>query len=143
MKYGIEVEGRLRGVKTLFMDANEPVQKVLDFLYSDEGRGIGHIYICDHENTLNYRQVAYLFKGFHVTLEVSKVEGPELRLGTENLSIMFRIDLCPTKAIYKSISLLSSLFDQVKIEKDKKVYVFPFSSVITTLPNEFEGDVEI
>ena len=141
MKIGIEVEGRLRGIKTLFITAgNDDVRTAIDVLYSDAGRGIGHVYISDPENTLSCRIISNVFMGFHVTLDVTEVKDYCPR---DNISIMFRIDKCPQDKIYDSINNLRLDLDQVKVERDRNVIIFPMRSALITSPAEFEGDIEI
>ena len=140
MKIGVEVEGRLRGIKTLFMDASEGYCKAIDVLASEAGRGIGHIYISDPENTLSYRIVSNVFMGFHVTLDVTEVKEYCSR---DNITLMLRIDKCPQNRIFDSIKYLRSDLDQIKIERDRQVVILPMSCALTTEPHEFEGDIEI
>jgi hypothetical protein len=123
MKIGIECEGRLRGIKTLFMNADEDLLKAADILVE---RGIGH--------------VSNFFQNAHVTLDVTEVKDYCPR---DNISIMFRIDKCPQDKIFDSIKNLRSDLDQIKIERDRQVVILPISCALTTEPHEFEGDIEL
>jgi len=137
MHIGIEVEGRLRGIKTLFINADEDLLKAADILVE---RGIGHVYISDPDNKLSYRVTSNFFQNAHVTLDVTEVKDYCPR---DNISIMFRIDKCPQDKIFDSIKNLRSDLDQVKVERDRHVIIFPMCSALITEPNEFEGDIEL
>ena len=132
MKIGVECEGRLRGVPTLFCGAHEireARQLIRQHVY------VSHVYISDNGNTLDYLTVSSLFAGLLVTLDVTRVGDPR----PVNISIMLRID---GGDAYDSMSRLTKE-DQVKFERDRHVIVLPMTAAITTMPQEFEGDVEI
>lgn len=137
-KIGIEVEGRLRGVPTLFLSAGvDNLVLAADMLIRDTGKPC-HVYISDELNTLDYEDVGRLFDQCLVTMDVTQVIGVRPR----NVTIMFRIDKCPQEHIFDSTSRLD-MNDQIKIERDQNVYVLPFNSAILTFPHEFAGDKEI
>jgi len=137
MKIGLEAEGRLKGIKTLFIEAHESFLKALEVL---KDKGIGHIYISDQRNLLSYAEITYVFRDYHVTLDITRVKDDWIG---DNISIMFRVDLCLKEAIYNSILNLKSERDQIKIEKDRHVFVFPMNCAMIAIPDDFAGDVEV
>lgn len=127
MKIGIEVEGRLKGMPTLFCEAAD-LAKAID---EAKSRGITHIYVSDNQNSLPYS--AFDSQQLYFTLDVTKVR-KELR--PYNLSLMLRLEA------YDDVSQLNDN-DQIKFERNRMVSVFPMTSAITTSPADFAGDIEI
>lgn len=133
MKIGIEVEGRLRGVPTLFCGAHE-IHEARRLILQNR-LNVSHVYISDNGNTLDYLTVSSLFAGLLVTLDVTCVGGPR----PANISIMLRID---GGDAYDSVNRLTAE-DQIKFERDRHVIVLPMTAAITTQPHEFEGDADL
>lgn len=139
MKIGIEVEGRLKGIPTLFCNASEFLNKKEIISNLLHAYSLQHLYISDHENTLSY-QIPELTVSPIITIEVSQVSA-SARL--KNLMLMYRIDKTPVGSIvFDSLARLIPT-DQIKIEKNKKVFVWTMNSAIITEPTEFEEDKEI
>jgi hypothetical protein len=150
MKIGVEVEGRLKGIRTLFIEAetvHENLEKVRAALRTNN---IGHLYISDPTGILTYEEVGRLFE-CHVTLDVTRTRA-ESR--PPNISLMLRVDpfayewrgqnemLVPPYWTFTDIERLHEN-DQLKFERNNKVYVFPMTSAILTKPEDFSGDIEL
>ena len=77
MKFGIEVEGRLKGLRTLFMSAEEFQSHVLSsILAKHPWMHLQQVYVCDHGNELLYNNSALgqaELMGLFVTLEVTMI----------------------------------------------------------------------
>lgn len=145
MKIGTEVEGRFKGLLTLFLDADEAiaffnrpslVKAVDDPMVKEMIPKVRHIYISDHGNKLSPDE-ACITKwgelGFVVCIERTHV---------------YNMDTWPP---YVSIMLVieSSSFwnlrniDQVKFTLNKLVACAPVESMIATRPEDFANDIEI
>jgi hypothetical protein len=133
MKIGIEVEGRLRGVPTLFCDADYFIEYPDEVKSALELHGLRHCYISDTKNDLAYPYVGSKLAGFLVTMDVTKVFDLTL---PKNVTLMVR---------NPSFSDLQRLRpdDQIKYEENRQVFVFPVGSAIKTQPHEFANDQEI
>lgn len=137
MKLGIEVEGRLRGVPTLFCDADFDVEKLTAALRK---HAVSHVYISDNTNKLSYRSIGTLLRGYLVTLDVTEVlKEPR----PANVSLMLRLDGDGDPLpLFDQVSRLTKE-DQIKFECDRNVIVLPMTAAIFTQPAEFEGDIEV
>jgi hypothetical protein len=126
-KIGIEVEGRFKGIKTLFIQAEE---------FDDAlriPRECNHIYISDNENTLDLSAEEWdaWTERWLITVDVTDVcETPR-----PGLNIMLRID-------HPSFWYLKPT-DQIKFEQDKNVWTIPVESMYRTFPEDFEGDIQL
>jgi hypothetical protein len=137
MKVGIECEGILKGLKTLFIETNE-LDKALDFL--NKPNNIEQIYISDHDNKIvDYQFYCNLLPRYSITIEQTQITVQDI---PRKIHLILRVDKCPSHLMFYSVRLLRP-WDQIKFEKEKLVYIFPMSSVIKTTPDEFEGDIEI
>ena len=134
MKLGIEVEGRLRGIPTLFCNADFDVEELFANLRKHP---VSHVYISDNTNKLSYRGIGALLKGYLVTLDVTEVRAEE---PPANVSLMLRID--DIQDAWTSVSRLTKE-DQIKFEFDRNVIVLPMTAAILTNPSEFAGDIEL
>ena len=127
MKLGIEVEGRFKGIPTLFLSA-------MEFLKAEWcGHKQQHVYVSDHDNTLPYELFSkYPTRVF--TLELTQVK-PEPRPGN-----VFLMLLLPG---YESVSKLNP-GDQFKFhDEQRNVLCATQQSLIATSSEEFENDVEL
>ena len=135
MKVGREAEGRFKGIMTLFIDASE----VMDCIKIEETvkqYNIGHIYISDRENTLDYSTVHALFADDMVTLDVTEVRDEELY---DNITIILTLP----HSYWDSIKNMRST-DQIKFHShNRDVKCVTMQSFVTTDPSEFLGDIEI
>lgn len=137
MKLGIEVEGRLRGVPTLFCNADFDTQELLANLRKHP---VSHVYISDNTNKLGYHGIGALLRGYMVTLDVTEVRA-ESR--PANVSLMLRLDGDGSLLqLFEQVSRLTKE-DQIKFERDRNVIVLPMTAAIFTQPSEFAGDVEL
>jgi hypothetical protein len=138
MKHGVEVEGRLKGVPTIFVDAQEYLvypERVKQALADHK---TSHLYISDPENVLPYN----LDLDCLVTLDVTRVRyGAQLR--PSNVLLMLRIDPNRPDAWEFDDLLLLGENDQIKFEQNQHVYVFPWSNAIKTQPEDFNSDVTL
>jgi len=128
MKIGIEVEGQFKGLPMIFCEADEigcAITEALD-------RGVDHLYISDKENKLDYDLTGMQIAPLVATVEVTKVTGPR----PNNVMLMLR------DPSYAEVEKLS-VFDQIKFERDRRVFVFPMAACHHTYPDDFAGDKEI
>ena len=132
-KIGVEVEGRLRGVPTFFIDAEElDASAVAKFI----NLGVSHIYISDRYNTLNYNEVGHAFEGYLVTLDVTAVK--EVSRPT-NVTLM----LSMPHGYWDSVQRLRP-DDQVKFHsEDRNVLCVSARNLVATQPIEFLADREL
>lgn len=137
-KLGIEVEGRLRGVPTLFTDAiamarDGGADKVMTAMRQHE---VTHVYISDRLNVLDYQQVGRWFGGYQVTLDVTKVAK---QLRPANVTIILTLP----HEYWESVANLGPQ-DQVKFHsEDRHVLCATMHSFVPTHPSEFEGDTDL
>ena len=133
MKYGIEVEGRFKGLKTLFMSAPEmmacTVERILGYA---EERKVQQIYISDLEGLVlkQNRTLKALAKDYIVTLEVSSVQAEV----PAYVNIMLNLK-CETPMQFLKEG------DQIKISQDQNVWAISVENMIRTVPEDFHGDV--
>ena len=127
MKIGIEVEGRFKGIKTLFMSAEEYL------VFNDNvEQQFNAIYISDIENVLPLQSVNLkaLHEKYLITIERSWVDKVPAYL-----NIVLHIDI-------PSVWTLKPT-DQIKFEKDLTVKTIPLENLYTTYPADFEQDKQI
>lgn len=130
MKVGIEVEGRFKGVPTLFCGAHEYLKGIAEA----KKQGVSHIYISDNKNKLAYHNPALANCGLLVTLDVTEVQGCLDR--PSNITLMLRLEGYPQVRRLKDC-------DQVKFEAKRNVVVLPMYNSINTSPHEFLGDRKV
>jgi len=131
-KLGLEVEGRLRGVKTLFIGASE-IEAAKAYLSLNP---ISHVYISDPENTLNYVVAGWLFADSLVTLDVTAVRA-EVR--PTNVMVI----LTMPHSYWDSVERLRP-DDQIKFHSEgRNVLCAPVRNFVPTQPIEFLGDIEL
>ena len=134
MKYGLEVEGKFKGIPTLFCTHIEIEDALL--WWNGKRLHIEQVYIsCEDYNDLpeSIEEICESFYPLLVTLDT--VNLPRT-IRIPNLSIMLR------NPEYRTVSLLTDN-DQVKFDKDNNVIVFPMSGSIYTKPSDFLNDVTI
>lgn len=160
MKIGIEVEGRLRGIKTLFMNHEELMQAFHHTQGSPTafGRwlhtyanqyGASHIYISDHTNQITPHFFGEYIGPFLdmksrllVTLEVTDYSESwyELRRQYPSLGFMIHVEGKP------SLWGLEPL-DQIKFSQETSrgptVLCATRLSFQRTHPEEFQNDIEL
>lgn len=143
MKLGLEVEGRFKGLRTLFMSADEarqildkadaievsPSEKALRALLEVQA-----VYISDHDNTLSPTDAVFDLlreSSLVITIEVTKV----FQTWPEDINLMLTVDS-------SSFWFLRDI-DQVKFSKDQNVYAVTKENMSRTHPNEFYQDIEL
>jgi hypothetical protein len=134
MKIGIEVEGRLSGIKTLFVSAEEfseiTANQKLSNLYVEHG--FTQLYISDHLNVLKLTSTIFeeLADHFIITVEVTEVAEY-----SDYVNIMLAIESKSFWNLRKT--------DQIKFSDDMHVYSATIENMYYTTPDEFEGDVTL
>lgn len=155
MRLGYEVEGRLKSIYTLFMDAKEAKEffqfKSLKERAVPAGSAntierVKHVYISDHENTIGcladclYR---WLDMGMPVTLEVTNVWFREKY--PANVMFMLNIKDKSSDLFTSSFSRLAET-DQIKFAVPSgvgfQVWCVTKENMTKTLPEDFDGDIE-
>jgi hypothetical protein len=146
MKIGIEVEGRLRGIKTIFIDHTETTS-LKDLLDTDARLAhIGHIYISDIPSTWdesNLMPLGWVFDGYTITMEVTNSLMDRSVLPS-NISLMLNVEGIGDdgSSFYEHIeNLLPD--DQVKFNNGLNVLCVSKRHFIQTTPAEFLDDTEI
>lgn len=151
-KVGIEVEGRLKGTRTLFMGADEYLEAATEGTLADTLRRASamHLYVSDNSNRLHLDVVsAFLARevpGLLATVDVTAVTSTLFKM--PNLTVMLRYPFSIQS--YKHLRPT----DQVKFElpydhnmantDTRNVLVFPAANYLAlTEPHEFAGDVEL
>jgi hypothetical protein len=143
MKLGLEVEGRLRGLPTLFLGAAyvEKAVAFLKHLSENNQQAPGHVYISDNDNILDYVDVSDLFPTKLVTLDVTEIQYDSPLDIPENIVIMLRLK-GSDHDIFENVVRLRST-DMIKIEHERNVFCFTVGSAMLTEPHEFDDDVEV
>lgn len=133
MRVGLEVEGRLRGVRTLFLDASELSVNVNTVA---KASGVTHIRIRDLQNELNYFRInAFIEASFLITLDVTAVFAPP----PPNIGIVLTMPY----TYWQSLKHLR-LTDQVRFHDQKrKTMVVSLRHFDPTQPEEFDYDQEL
>ena len=134
MKIGIEVEGRLCGLKTIFCNELEFVVHYSDLwaaLYKHTD--IKQIYISDLNNTidLNGEKLQELAADWFVTVERTEID----HRTPINISVMLNIDNDSFNHLNRN--------DQIKFSNDLLVYATTVRNMTVTQPIEFSGDTLI
>jgi hypothetical protein len=130
MKVGIEVEGRFKGLKTLFVDYSE--------LYSDDVNAVAdeyncqQIYISDLTNYLDLSEdLTYINDKFIITIERTVISNKV----NPRLNIMLHIE-------NESFWLLKPN-DQIKFSREQFVFATPKDTMFVTLPTDFDQDINV
>lgn len=139
-KIGIEVEGKYAedNLRTYFCSAEEYLNDdyALDKIIN---AGVEHVYISDHLNQLDLETLAYDFEGVPliVTVELTQLTA----LPPARIEIFWNA----TQASYAQGHTINFLrpHDQVKVENEKTVFSWVVGHAVVTLPEDFEGDVEV
>lgn len=140
MKYGIEVEGRMRGVPTLFVDASEinTMSGLVFVLENLDDKGIRHLYVSDRDNTMDPDIVGNhaTFHGIQVTLDVTALAKP---VTATNITVI----LTMPHSFWASVNNLGA-DDQIKFHSINRDVLCATKRVfVPTSPAEFEGDVPL
>lgn len=139
MKYGIEVEGRLKGVPTIFVGADEFVTDPDSIYKAMRDHSVSHLYISDPDNIVPYTTD---FGKILVTLDMTRVRYDNTRRPA-NVLLMLRIDPAQKQGWEFADLVLLRDGDQIKFERNQFVFVFPWSARIATNPSEFVDDITL
>lgn len=132
MKFGIEVEGRFKGIKTIFMDQNEIVDNLNLQLFKLFNANA--LYISDLNDELTFKEITKLYKISEKYLV--SIETTSKRLCKyKNFHIILRID---NSDFFKLKNT-----DQIKFEHCKSVYTITKENMFKTKPKDFNNDKEI
>jgi hypothetical protein len=139
-KLGIEVEGRFKGLLTLFLDAGELTEdneeKILSVL--KRNLRIQQVYISDLENTLllGVKKLKPFLKKLSdlvfITVETK-------HLGKAPLPFYLNIMLAVEHPSFWNLRPT----DQVKFSQGQKVFAIPVESMYKTEPSDFVDDINI
>lgn len=140
MKVGIEVEGALRGVFTLFCQAEE--FKVDSSLIGNQlkKQGCSHLYISDHKGILDDDDVHAIHALLGVTATIEVLTIPNI-IRYSSIHYMLAVPVDPV-----GLGLFTGLTrhgDQVKFTHDRYVATALISAFDRTTPEEFEQDREL
>lgn len=155
MKLGTEVEGRFKGLETLFVSAKEALDH-LDREPEDliarlnkicEGTSYKplQVYISDHEGELNYlSKVLNTLSslGLMVTLEVTEV-GQSRDLYPKNVSLILSCTDTAEGSAYATSFFNLALTDQVKFSIGQYVFCATKETFMVTTPLDFDADEEV
>ena len=154
MKLGKEVEGRLKGLYTLFMDGKEArtffefkslKERAFPLGSADSIEEVEHIYVSDLDSCMTPDAECFAkWKefGLKVTLEVDRVSLREDY--PDNVTVMLNVT---DNSLYASRSFWRLLpNDQVKfvlpVEDSFMVRCVTVGSMTMTAPEDFAGDIE-
>lgn len=134
MKYGLEVEGRFKGIKTLFVSEEEFTNKgfEIDCIVKDM-IDIKHLYISDLNNRIDLEHEIRLRRDLVVSIERTSV--PNVTIDPSITCILLRIDNSSFWALRST--------DQVKFSKDHNVFAATVENMSKTIPSDFDDDQEL
>lgn len=141
MKIGMEVEGRYKGLPTLFMTAEEYLAGMQIYSANPDLQDLmdvqRHIYVSDHKNKININNLMGFWDMSRlITLEVTKVP-TNRREWPRNVTFMLVI---PHKGL--NFWHLKDM-DQIKFTQQQTVFTADIDSMPKTFPRDFEGDIKI
>jgi len=136
-KLGYEVEGRLKGVYSLFVEVDE-IPRLLNPENKHLLDKVGQVSVPDYDSEIRQEDIDILMSldpRIVVTLETPKIDLPIHGLPTRlNLVLV---------VIHPQIFELT-VTDQVKfVNESRMVLMTPKESMMVTCPDEFDGDVEV
>lgn len=136
MKIGKEVEGRHIGLKTLFCSAEEFMADAGKVNHVAELWGVHQIYISDLDNMLDVSDLN-VFLGILALTYIVTVE----RTSVPPAYVAKHVDIMLNVQNDSFWNL--RLNDQVKVSKDLVVFAVTKGNMTVTVPDDFNGDVEI
>lgn len=155
MKLGNEVEGRFKGLPTLFLDANEflywDLMTVATKVLEDYGDGdvlmrtarVKQIYVSDRDNILTGKEEAWdKWEGIMITVEVTQVTDRDIY--PEGTNVMLAIDDSPISIPSLSFTNLLDT-DQVKFTDNRggSVWCVTKENMARTVPSDFDHDITL
>lgn len=149
MKVGIEVEGRYRGLDTVFCSDQEFIHaqaKIIDVMAEHNSV---HVYISDHNNVVYMRSVvAWLEEnGNMVTIERTKMSKQDLHILELFPSIHVMLNISEAENADDVWNLRPT--DQIKFHRSvegesmPQVMCMPVECLYHTKPSEFLGDLKV
>jgi hypothetical protein len=134
MKLGLEVEGRFKGVQTLFVSEEEFTNQrfEIDCIIKDMV-DIKHIYISDRNNRLDLEQPLELRRNLLVSIERTSI--PNISIDPTITCVLLRVDTESFWALRPT--------DQVKFSKNHNVRTVTVENMSMTIPTDFDNDVEL
>lgn len=144
MKYGIEVEGRLKGLRTLFMTAEEALvffeykslKDAIDPSLHHLTDKIDHIYISDHNNTITAGlECIKIWDSLNLQVTLERTEMNNRTTYPDNVLIMLLV----SNPSFWDLEYN----DQIKFSRDLRVFAVPLTSMIETRPAAFAEDIEL
>ena len=150
MKCGLEKEGRLKGLATLFLSAEDFARNrhltIVSLAKEPElgllAASVVHIYISDHGNAISYDAPGLLGPSRirrQITLEVTAVR--DRNLYPENVSFILAMQKGTDVESFWSLQQT----DQIKFSTGPQGYVYCVTkeNMTETVPEDFSGDREI
>jgi hypothetical protein len=134
MKIRIEAEGRLKGLRTLFMEAEEcDLMTLQAAVLRTSNVAIHQIYISDLANKfpLAAKWLEPIAREFVITVERTELT----QSCPDYINIVLRILNQEFWRLKKT--------DQIKFETGLAVKMFTVEQAICTLPKEYKGDTEV
>jgi len=128
MHIGLEAEGRLKGVPTLNLTADEFINKT----YERVTAPYGNIYITDLENILDLDTID---KERNPLVDpILSIERTKVDRQYPNINIIIYADV--------PIMMLKDT-DQIKVHSGQNVWMISKESMIKSTPEDFEGDFSV
>jgi len=136
MHLGIEVEGKYKGIKTLFISADELWMIPLFFeKYAHQAKEIKQLYISDHANELDIRPgspvLLYKERFDLITVERTACAGPH----DAEIHVMLVVEHSDFWALLET--------DQIKFTRNHYVWAITKGEMHKSIPQDFEGDKEV
>ena len=136
-KLGYEVEGRLKGVYSLFVEVDE-----LSRLLNPENKHlldkVGQVSVPDYDSTILQKDIDIL-----MSLDpriVITLETPKINLPMHSLPARLNLVL----VVKHSQIFELAVTDQIKfVNESRLVLMIPKESMMVTCPDEFDDDVEV
>lgn len=137
MKIGIEVEGRMKGLMTLFCSAEEFYENdVVGLIYSGKVT-VSQVYVSDHGGYANIRDLVELGKKVYVTVELTYLH----RESPAEIGVILNIK--NNRPAYEESFKRLKGTDQIKFEHEMNIFTITKEQMHRTYPSDFAGDYEI
>lgn len=136
-KLGYEVEGKMKGIYTLFVEVDE-IPRLLNYQNKHLLEKVSHVSVPDYQSKFTKDHLDILMSldnRIVLTLETPK---PSVSI----LEMPSRLNL--VLVIEKPEFFDMTITDQIKFVNDAKmVYMVPKESMFLTTPEEFDSDIEV
>lgn len=133
MWYGVEVEGRLRGLPTLFIKGDFPKTIIGNCAFA---KGVKHLFFgAGHQSKINFNTVRFFMKkGYLITIDVTRLETVPIDV-RKKVHIMFTVPNSPIDILKDS--------DTIKLEGKRYVYCACKRHFFKNSYKEYEKDEKI